>query len=179
MRRKLLNIAGVTSLVMCIATGAMWGRSYFVSDRVGRVHHTPPINEDHHVYLQSDRGVLRLIWGGDSAENFSDIKWVYSRFDGTSGNLVYQEDGPTAIHAIGIGWTKRQRLMSGEFHSEFRVSMATVMFVVALPMAALALRRMRRPRGAGLCLTCGYDLRATPERCPECGTTRPGCPAAA
>jgi hypothetical protein len=37
----------------------------------------------------------------------------------------------------------------------------------AMPATRLATRRRRRP--PGLCVKCGYDLRATPERCPECG----------
>jgi hypothetical protein len=46
--------------------------------------------------------------------------------------------------------------------------------LVTLPLSWLtaniwAANRRRRRLRQGRCMSCGYDLRSTPERCPECG----------
>jgi hypothetical protein len=48
-----------------------------------------------------------------------------------------------------------------------------VLAILILPLIPwmMSVLRRRRWRREGRCLVCGYDLRASADRCPECGTT--------
>ena len=53
-------------------------------------------------------------------------------------------------------------------------------FLALLTSAPLVRKvKIRRPRraneGASVCPSCAYDLRASPERCPECGAAKADC----
>jgi hypothetical protein len=50
-----------------------------------------------------------------------------------------------------------------------------LVFLWGIPL--LMLERRKKRIAQGLCINCGYDLRASPERCPECGMVTNRIPA--
>jgi hypothetical protein len=59
---------------------------------------------------------------------------------------------------------------AGFYCQEWAVSDWVLVLLLSLPPAIFAIWKTRQRYDAGFCRRCGYDLRATPDRCPECGT---------
>jgi hypothetical protein len=57
------------------------------------------------------------------------------------------------------------------FHLEFQAFLWFL--IICLVFDAILTRRLAAQNGNDLCVKCGYDLRATPNQCPECGAAPP------
>ena len=57
----------------------------------------------------------------------------------------------------------------GGWTLEVSLWMPTLLCAVMLLASRLPLYRRRNRKKLGLCVKCGYDLRASKDRCPECG----------
>ncbi|MEA2736410.1 MAG: hypothetical protein QOE14_2861 [Humisphaera sp.] len=142
MRRRAFGIAVVVSLLLCGAAVVLWVRSHFVRDDLMY----------RSVNLWSVRGQCRLGFAAPPTH----FKWM------TDANIA-----PRAMYNYpDFSWE------TSNGRPQLCVPHWFVVLVFAASPAAwlIGYVRSRHRRNSGRCSSCGYDLRATPDRCPECGT---------
>jgi hypothetical protein len=167
----LFHLAAGLSLLLCLAAVGLWGWGRSADLWVRRV--TPLSSQS----LAVSRGELRVA----ASRTFDPL----NRYpDPVLGWACRTDPDWDVLAGVGKSFPNARPPIAGFFfgHSQVNgvdrtLTLMPMWFVVALfailPLAAGVrhVRRRRRARrlAAGCCIACGYDLRATPERCPECG----------
>src|SRR5687768_11896561 len=164
------------SLLLFVVVAVAWVRSHFVSERVtwygmgevlGR-----RVNAAYSV--TSGRGQVRVLtsYFGPKHPNPRTTYATGPAERAVTGRELHRRVGFSYYEwvdetAPATGWNLGGRDVS--------VPYWWGAVVLAMPgaiwLAARGRRRRRWRRERGLCVVCGYDLRATPGRCPECGVT--------
>jgi hypothetical protein len=165
-KRRPLTLAAVASLLLCIATVVLWVRSYWVEDVLlyAREKHALAY------ILHCRSGALT----GGRIPSFESPPQARFEHRATSTSLG-ETPMPVDEWFLGIGWFSMDFSpvvnpnTPGRHLYLVKVPIWMV-FLVSLPLPAIwMVRRSVSRSDTRRCDTCGYDLRATPDRCPECG----------
>ena len=153
MTRSLFTFATLLSLALTAATAVLWIRSYHRTDFL-----TLRPSPDY-VIVSTDRGGIWVTRGGlwpDMGPAEYDKAWL--GFETSAG---YYND---------------MSLDSGAIYLSYRKSLRIPLWLPFLVFGGLTICGVRRIRRLTTeceghrCHVCDYDLRASKDRCPECGT---------
>jgi hypothetical protein len=158
--RSSFTFAAGTSVVLCSVVCVLWVRSCWVVDHVQL---ETPARE---YYACSYRG--SFIVGTISSDELVFPPQPVLTYEALAADRF--NDWSILEHLDG-----NPDVLSWLPHGQAVPAWAVAGLLAIVPAVWVDVRR-RRPRPPGFCPACGYDLRATPERCPECGAV-PSAPA--
>jgi hypothetical protein len=157
----------------------MWVRTFLASDSL----HIAKGAFPHPIY-----SVLLLRWDGDFVEfRFARTdNWLPPSFDASTKHwdwgeaaMTYNSGYPSPQGVTSWIWWdhyidhQTYRLPNEVWRIQVRPWLLIIPPAILPAISLTRYTRRRRVLRQGLCRTCGYDLRATPGRCPECGTPGP------
>jgi hypothetical protein len=182
--RRLLNLLTALSLLVCVATVMLWVRSYGHWDSFCHADlHFETLTSVQQSF-NSSRGRLWACFVGGEQLDRADAEYEYTanqrehRLGNHPERWRYvarppgRPDAPWEFVGIHFVRTRDRRTPAGLI-SVLSVGVPhSLVGVLAMILPAVRTRSWLlhgRQRRMGLCPACGYDLRATPDRCPECG----------
>ena len=178
-RRRLFVFLTILSLPLCLATVALWVRSYWCYDNLEHSSSGPASFQGFGMEsIGGELGVFAIRGPPPDNSVFLDYAipswengWNFytggSADHDTLGNWATRNlSGARTFRCLGFGYAFAQRQASAIWFPHWFLSL---LFAIPPTLSLRSILRTRRRLRAGLCPHCGYDLRATPDRCPECG----------
>jgi hypothetical protein len=179
-RRRVSSATAAAALLLCLAAVGMWVRSlWFAQDDMywSWLIESPGHVTVREAFVHSTRGSLGLFVLTNAVPpqyQLNARNWVstnsgvhFRPWLGRNEYLIYS--GPPAGFLGRVGFAV-VRVSGGTIHG---TGVDVPWWFVALGWLIIAFacvrKRLRWRLPPGCCRGCGYDLRATPTRCPECG----------
>jgi hypothetical protein len=178
--RKLFRLAYtslcVLSLALCLAGAYLSIRTYLVEDEIWLPR---PSDSRRAPVIKTYPGTLDLAVIRMTVPVAEAIRWERKPVGENERSRCWRWDREHLT--LGFGYTLTSFSGGGNFYfkqrysgrwQEFFLPVYIIPILTILPPAFFLWQLVRRRSRAktGRCVRCGYDLRATPARCPECGT---------
>jgi len=176
MKRRLFNLLAAVSLVLCLATLPLWVRSYWRSDDLSYTRSTQ--EELVNFGPQSTYGELSVVANYFPEKDSNREQGWNLHTRASSPEQMFRYCGKYLIQGqvssvLGsrFGYFS-QRIDPVHFarYIWFPHWLLALVFAILPALWFRSFARTRKRRRLGLCAKCNYDLRASKERCPECGT---------